>query len=274
MIVVQTGLALATHLFGSLGVMGASFLRLCCAAAVLLVATRPRLRGRSARDLAAAALLGAASAGMTLLFAQATARIPLGTAATLEFLGPLTVALIHSRRVSHLAWAVLAAGGVALLTLIGGSSGGGHGLNPVGLAFGAAAAVCYGCYIVATNKVGATFPGFQGLAVSITVGAVVLAPFGFAEAWHGLTVSDHPARLLLATAGVALLLPVIPYVLEMQALRRLPERVFSILLSLEPAVSALVGLLVLGQLLGWPQLLGIACVVGASAGATLTNRRA
>jgi inner membrane transporter RhtA len=273
MVVVQTGLALATRLFDSLGAMGTSFLRLCCAAVVLLVATRPRLRGRSARDLAAAALLGTASAGMTLLFALASARLPLGTTATLEFLGPLTVALAHSRRASHLAWAVLAAGGVALLTLIGEGGAGGHGLDPLGLAYGIGAAVCYGGYIVATNKVGAVFPGFQGLAVSITVGAVALAPFGLAEAWHGLAGSAHPARLLLAAAGVAMLLPVIPYVLEMSALRRLPERVFSILLSLEPAVSALVGFLVLGQLLGWAQLLGIACVVGASAGATLTNRR-
>jgi inner membrane transporter RhtA len=273
MVIVQTGLALATHLFGSLGVMGTSFLRLCCAAAVLLAATRPRLRGRSARDLAAAALLGTASAGMTLFFALATSRLPLGTAATLEFLGPLTVALMHARRVSHLAWAVLAAGGVALLTLVGAGGGGGRALDPLGLAYGGAAAVCYGCYIVATNKVGAVFQGFQGLAVSMTVGAVALAPFGLAQAWHGLAGSAHPARLLLAAAGVAMLLPVIPYVLEMTALRRLQERVFSILLSLEPAISTLVGFLVLGQLLGWAQLLGIACVVGASAGATLTSRR-
>ncbi|MCC9309424.1 EamA family transporter [Kitasatospora sp. RB6PN24] len=270
MVTVQTGLALATHLFGSLGVMGTSFLRLCCAAAVLLAVTRPRLRGRSARDLAAAALLGTASAGMTLFFALTTSRLPLGTSATLEFLGPLTVALMHARRVSHLAWAVLAAGGVALLTLVGG--GGGRALDPLGLAFGGAAAGCYGCYIVATNKVGAVFPGFQGLAVSMTVGAVALAPFGLTEVWHGMAASAHPGRLLLAAAGVAMLLPVIPYVLEMTALRRLPERVFSILLSLEPAVSTLVGFLVLGQLLGWVQLLGIACVVGASAGATLTSR--
>ncbi|MDH6138128.1 MULTISPECIES: EamA family transporter [Kitasatospora] len=272
MVVLQTGLALATHLFGPLGVMGTSFLRLCCAAAVLLAATRPRLRGRSARDLAAAALLGTASAGMTLFFALATSRLPLGTAATLEFLGPLAVALMHARRASHLAWAVLAAGGVALLTLLGGGGGGGHALDPLGLGYGSAAAACYAGYIVATNKVGAVFPGFQGLAVSMTVGAAVLAPFGLAEAWHGLAGSAHPGQLLLATAGVAMLLPVIPYVLEMSALRRLQERVFSILLSLEPAVSTLVGFLLLGQLLGWAQLLGIACVVGASAGATLTSR--
>ncbi|WP_083976909.1 EamA family transporter [Kitasatospora azatica] len=272
MVTVQTGLALATHLFHALGVLGTSFLRLCCAAVILLLTTRPTLRGRSRRDLAAAGLLGAASAGMTLFFALTTARLPLGTSATIEFLGPLSVALLLSRRPSHLAWALLAAGGVALLTLVG-DGGSGHGLDPLGLLFGAAAAACYAGYILATHKVGAVFEGFEGLAVSITVSGVVLAPFGLGEAWHGLAVAAHPVRLVLATAGVALLLPVLPYVLEMTALRRLPERVFSILLSLEPAVSALVGLLVLGQLLDWPQLLGIACVVGASAGATLTGRQ-
>ncbi|MFE9422617.1 DMT family transporter [Kitasatospora sp. NPDC006697] len=272
MLAVQTGLALAIHLFGSLGVLGTSFLRLCCAAVILLAATRPRLRGRSARDLAVAALLGAFSAGMTLFFALASDRLPLGTAATIEFLGPLGVALALSRRLGHLAWAALAAGGVVLLTLVGGG-GLGHRLDLTGLAFAAAAACCYAGYILATNRVGAVFEGFAGLAVSITVGALVLAPFGLGQAWHGLAHSGHPLALLAATAGVALLLPVIPYVLEMSALRRLSNRVFSILLSLEPAVSALVGLLVLGQLLGWAQLLGIACVVGASAGATLTSRQ-
>jgi inner membrane transporter RhtA len=271
MVSVQTGLALATSLFSRLGVQGTSFLRLSSAAVILLLVTRPRLRGRSARDLAAAALLGAASGGMTLLFALASARLPLGTTATIEFLGPLAVALVFSRRLGQAAWALLAAGGVALLTLVGDPSG--HRLDPVGLAFAAGAACCYAGYILATNKVGSVFQGFEGLAVSISVGAVLLAPFGLGQAWHGLAGARHPVLLVLATAGVALLLPVIPYMLEMTALRRLPERVFSILLSLEPAVSALVGLLVLGQLLGWAQLLGIGCVVAASAGATLSSQR-
>ena len=285
MFTVQTGIALSKPLFGPLGVGGTVFLRIGFAAAVLLAATRPRLRGRSPRDLGAAALLGLASAGMTLLFAGAIDRLPMGTAATIEFLGPLAVALVFARRAAHLLWAMLAGGGVVLLTLFAGAgagagAGGGHGsgggptLDPLGLAYAFGAAACYGVYILFTDKVGAAFQGFQGLAVSMTVGAVVLAPFGLGQAWHGLTAPGaSPVLLLLAVAGVSLLLPVIPYALEMTALRRMPQRVFSVLVSLEPAVSALVGLVVLHQLLGWPQLAGIGCVVAASVGATLSGRR-
>ncbi|WP_441251450.1 EamA family transporter [Kitasatospora sp. McL0602] len=281
MFAVQLGIALSQPLFGPLGVTGATFLRITVAAALLLAFTRPRLRGRSRRDLGSAVLLGLASAGMTLLFAGAVDRLPMGTAATIEFLGPLGVALALSRRAGHLLWALLAGGGVALLTLLGGSgSGGGAGggsgggaLDPVGLAYAFGAAACYAGYILFTEKVGAAFEGFEGLAVSFTIAAVALAPFGLGRAWHGLATADHPGLLLLGVAGVALLLPVLPYLLEMTALRRMPQRVFSVLVSLEPAVSALVGLVVLGQLLGVAQLAGIACVVAASVGATLTARR-
>lgn len=274
MFAVQLGIALSKPLFGTLGVGGATFLRLAVAAVVLLALTRPKLRGRSRRDLGSAALLGLASAGMTLLFAGAVDRLPMGTASTIEFLGPLGVALALARRTSHLVWALLAGGGVALLTLFG-SSGDGPGgtLDPVGLACAFGAAACYAGYILFTDKVGAAFQGFEGLAVSITVGALVLAPVGLGQAWHGLAAADSPGLLLLAVTGVALLFPVIPYALEMTALRRMPQRVFSVIVSLDPAVSALVGLVVLGQLLGWTQMSGIACVVTASVGATLTGRR-
>ncbi|MBP0454557.1 EamA family transporter [Kitasatospora sp. RG8] len=273
MFLVQLGIALSKPLFGPLGVSGTTFLRLGFAAVILLAATRPRLRGRRPRDLAAAGLLGMASAGMTLLFAGAIDRLPMGTAATVEFLGPLAVALVFARRASHLVWALLAAGGVALLTLLG-EGGGGAGLDPVGLVYAFGAAACYAAYILFTDKVGAAFQGFQGLAVSMTVGALTLAPFGLGQAWDGLTApGTSPLVLLLSVAGVSLLLPVIPYALEMTALRRMPQRVFSVLVSLEPAVSALVGLVVLGQLLGAAQLAGIGCVVAASVGGTLTGRR-
>ncbi|MFF7994167.1 DMT family transporter [Kitasatospora xanthocidica] len=273
MFLVQTGIALSKPLFGPLGVGGTTFLRLGFAAAILLAVTRPKLRDKRPRDLGAAALLGVASAGMTCLFAGAIDRLPMGTAATIEFLGPLAVALVFARRASHLLWALLAAAGVVLLTLLGEGDGGGS-LDPVGLLYAFGAAACYALYILFTDKVGATFQGFQGLAVSMTVGALALAPFGFGEAWHGLTAPGaSPLVLLASVAGVSLLLPVIPYALEMTALRRMPQRVFSVLVSLEPAVSALVGLVVLGQLLGVPQLAGIGCVVAASVGATLTGRR-
>ncbi|MET8544154.1 EamA family transporter [Kitasatospora sp. NPDC004799] len=273
MFLVQSGIALSKPLFGPLGVSGTTFLRLGFAAVILLAATRPKLRDKRPRDLAAAALLGVASASMTFLFAGAVDRLPMGTAATIEFLGPLAVALIFARRASHLLWALLAAAGVALLTLFGEGEGGGS-LDPVGLLYAFGAAACYAVYILFTDKVGATFRGFQGLAVSMTVGALALAPFGLGQAWDGLTAPDaSPLALLAAVAGVSLLLPVLPYALEMTALRRMPQRVFSVLVSLEPAVSALVGLVVLGQLLGVPQLAGIGCVVAASVGATLAGRR-
>ncbi|WP_431679489.1 EamA family transporter [Kitasatospora sp. KL5] len=272
MVTCQLGIASSKSLFGVLGVGGATFLRLTVAAVVLLAATRPRLRGRSRRDLASAVLLGLASAGMTLLFAGATDRLPMGTASTIEFLGPLAVAIALSRRASHLLWALLAAGGVVLLTLLGEGTGG-AALDPVGLAYAFGAAACYAGYILFTDKVGAVFRGFEGLAVSFTIAALAVAPFGASQAFHGLADASAPALLLLAVAGVALLFPVVPYALEMTALRRMPQRVFSVLVSLDPAVSALVGLVVLGQLLGGVQLAGIGCVVAASVGATLTARR-
>ncbi|WP_354641438.1 EamA family transporter [Kitasatospora camelliae] len=275
MFAVQLGIAASKPLFGVFGVAGATFLRLAFAAAILLAVTRPRLRGRSRCDLGLAVLLGIASAGMTTLFAGAVDRLPMGTAATIEFLGPLVVAMVLARRVSHLVWVLLAGSGVALLTLLGGAGhGGGDGsLDPVGLAYAFGAAACYAGYILFTDKVGAAFRGFEGLAVSFAIGTLVLAPVGAAQAWHGLTTASSPALLLLAVAGVALLFPVVPYALEMTALRRMPQRVFSVIVSLDPAVSALVGLVVLGQLLDWPQVLGIGCVVLASVGATLTGRR-
>ncbi|WP_078588498.1 EamA family transporter [Streptomyces pyridomyceticus] len=237
MFLVQTGIALSKPLFGPLGVSGTTFLRLGFAAVILLAATRPKLRDKRPRDLAAAALLGMASAGMTFLFAGAIDRLPMGTAATIEFLGPLAVALVFARRASHLLWALLAAAGVVLLTLLGEGDGGGS-LDPVGLLYAFGAAACYALYILFTDKVGAAFQGFQGLAVSMTVGALTLAPFGLGEAWHGLAAPDaSPLVLLASVAGVSLLLPVIPYALEMTALRRMPQRVFSVLVSLEPAVS-------------------------------------
>ncbi|MFJ5230406.1 EamA family transporter [Kitasatospora sp. NPDC088391] len=273
MLAVQLGVAASKPLFGVLGVAGATFLRISFAAVLLLAVTRPRLRGRSPRDLALAGLLGVASAGMTLLFAGAVDRLPMGTAATIEFLGPLAVALVFARRAGHVLWAMLAAGGVALLTLLGHGGSGSGSLDPVGLAYAFGAAACYAGYILFTDKVGAVFRGFEGLAVSFTIGAVVLAPFGAAEAVRGLSDASAPGLLLLAVAGVALLFPVLPYALEMTALRRMSQRVFSVIVSLDPAISALVGLVVLGQVLGLPQLLGICCVVVASVGATLTSRR-
>jgi inner membrane transporter RhtA len=271
MLVVQLGVALSRPLFGPLGVRGVTSVRLAFAGVLLLGATRPRLRGRSARDLGAVALLGVASGAMALLYAAAIDRIPMGAAATIEFLGPLSVALALSRRLLDVVWAGLAAGGVVLLALIG-QGAGGEALDPVGLAFAFAAAACFALYIVLTPRVGRVFEGFQGLALSISVGAVVMVPFGIAPAAHGLATEPSPGLLLAAGCGLGLLFPVVPYALEMAALRRMPPKVFSVLVSLEPGISACVGVVVLRQMLGLAELAGIACVVVASMGATFTAR--
>jgi inner membrane transporter RhtA len=258
MLSVQLATALARPVFPVLGAAGTAWLRLVWAGAFLLVAARPRLRGRPWRDLGAVAALGAASAGLTVSFFEAVARIPLGAAATVEFLGPLAVAVATSRRRADVGWALCAAIGVALLSSVALTSGS-SGNWPAGLAFAVAAAGCWAAYIVLTKQVGARWPGVQGLSMSIAVAAIVAAPLGAAQAAAGLTLSTAAI-----TAGLALLLPVLPYVLEMLALRRMRVRAFSILMSAEPAIGAVLGLLVLGQVLSVAQWSGIALVILAN----------
>jgi len=272
MFTVQLGVAYSTSLFGPLGVSGATSLRLVIAAVVLLALARPGLAGKTPRQLAAVALLGVASGGMTLLFAASIQRIPMGVTSTIEFLGPLGVALASSRRLSHAGWAALAGLGVVLLCLAGGGLHGSNHLNRLGLLFAAAAALCWAVYIIFTKAVGQAFEGFQGLAVSISVAALAVLPVGGASAWHGLQHSDRPWQLLAQGVGVALLFPVATYMLEMTALRRLTGRVYGVLTSLEPGVAVLMGFLVLGQKLVPVQLIGLACVVAASLAATITER--
>jgi inner membrane transporter RhtA len=261
---VQLGAALSTPLFASLGPAGTAWLRLGWAAALLLVWTRPRLRGRTPGDLGAALALGAASAGLTVCFFEAIARIPLGAATTIEFLGPIGVAVAASRRPADLAWTACAALGVVLL---GGASG--DGLDRAGLGFALVAALCWAAYIVLTKRVGARFPGTTGLAVSLTVAAVAVAPLGAGEAVDGLS-----PRTLAATAGLAVLLPLLPYVLELRALRRMDARAFSVLMSLEPAIGSVAGWVVLGQSLAVVQYAGIAAVVVASGAVSIRRRPA
>ncbi|MEU7581329.1 EamA family transporter [Streptomyces sp. NPDC041068] len=270
-LVLQTGTACAAKLFDHLGVSGTSWLRLLIAALLLFVFVRPALSGRTPRQWASVCLLGVASGGMTLLFSAAVDRIPLGIAATIEFLGPLSVAVVASRRLVHGLCALLAGAGVALICFVG-STGGGASLDVAGIALAAAAAACWAGYIVYTRAVGAVFEGYQGLAVSLGIAAVVMTPVGFGEGVGGLLDSENPALLLAAVTGVALLAPVTAFALEMTALRRMPARTFGILTSLEPAVAALAGLVLLGQSLAAAQLAGLACVVAASAGATWADR--
>jgi inner membrane transporter RhtA len=257
----QVGAAFAVTLFDELGPGGAAFLRLAFAAIVLWAIWRPRLVG----DLRLAGAFGVALGLMNWSFYQAIDRIPLGVAVTIEFAGPLAVAVIGSRRPLDGLWIVLAAAGILLLADPGGGS-----VDGLGVLFALTAAVCWAAYIHLSQRTGRAFPGGSGLALAMVVGALVVAPAGFIQGGGALAEPD----LLGSALVVALASSVLPYSLELEALRRLPAAVFGVLMSLEPAVAALAGLVVLGQDLGARELLAIAMVVVASAGATLRSAAA
>ena len=256
----QIGAAFAVTLFDDLGPAGAAFLRLAFAAIILLAIWRPRLAG----DLRLPAAFGLALGLMNWTFYEALDRIPLAIAVTIEFTGPLLVAVIGSRRTLDGAWIALAAAGILLLVNPGGGS-----LDPVGVGFALIAAVCWMSYIYLSKRTGAAFPGGSGLAIAMAVGAVVVLPAGVIQADGALMQPN----LLGSALVVALLSSVLPYSLELEALRRLPEAVFGVLMSLDPAVAALVGFLALGQALDGREVLGIAMVVVASAGAAGLSQR-
>ena len=265
MVIIQLGAALSEPLFDRVGPSGTVVLRLGFAALLLWPLARPRLRGRTRADLGAAVALGACSGAMAVAFFEAIARIPLGVASTIEFLGPLGVALAGSRRARDVAWVALAGGGVALLTL---GEGAGEPLDAAGVGFALVAGVCWAAYIVLTKHVGARWPGFEGLSVSLAVAALFSVPFGVAGAGADLLAPGA----LIGGLGLALLMPLIPYALELESLRRLPTALFGVILSLEPAIAALLGYIVLSQGLAATGVLAIAMVVAASTGATLGSR--
>ncbi|CAN5233208.1 EamA family transporter [soil metagenome] len=259
---VQLGAAIAKGLFDSLGPGGTVFLRIAFAALAVLVLWRPGLRGYAGREYLLAALFGLTLAGMNLSIYMAFDRIPLGIAVTLEFIGPLTVSVAGSRRILDLLWVVLAAAGILLLAPLGVL--GDTNLDPVGVGFALVAGSLWACYILLSTRTGRAFPGMAGLAIALFVGTVALLPVGVVSA--GAAMLDP--GLLLAGLAVALLSSVVPYSLELEALRRLPARVFGVLMSLEPAVAALVGFLVLGEQLGPRALSAMALVTLAAAGAS------
>ena len=248
---------MAKHLFGEVGSFGTVALRLFFAAAVLMLFWRPSLR-MDRRMWTVVLAYGAVLALMNLCFYSALARLPLGIAVTIEFLGPLAVALAGSRRWLDAFWAVLAGAGVVLLT-----EGGGE-LDPVGVLFALAAGACWGLYILVGAALGRHTTEGNGLALGMAVAAVMAVPFGVADSGAALI----QPWVLIAGLGVALLSSVIPYSLDLEALRKIPPRVFGILMSLEPAMAALIGLIVLQESLHWSQWIAVLCVVAASAGAT------
>lgn len=259
---VQVGAGLAKNLFTQLSPTAVVFLRIATGALMLCAIARPRFRGLTRRDLLVGFAFGATLALMNLSFYEALARLPMGIAVSIEFIGPLGVAVVASHRRRDLAWVVLAGTGIALLAPWGEAAG--SRISWVGIGFAALAGLFWAGYIVAASAAGQRFPGSTGLSFAMLVSLLITAPVGISLGGADLL---NPTLLLLG-AGVGLLSSAIPYALELEALRRMPKRVFGILLSLDPAAAALVGLFVLGEVLNVREWAAIGCVVIATIGAT------
>lgn len=257
---IHSGAAIAKSLFTQVSPFGAVSLRLGLGALVLPSIARPRWRQYTWQDYRLLGLLGLSMGVMNALVYHAIAYIPVGVGVTLEFVGPLGVALVHSRRGTDLLWVAMAAIGVVLLAPVGNIS-----LHPIGVVLALMSGGCWAAYIVLAASVGRVFPGIEGLAMAIALGAIGVVPFGI--------VSDG-ARLLspsilIAGLAVAVLSSALPYALEMAALRQLPIKAFGVFMSLEPAVASGIGLLLLGEQLSFRMVSAMALVCFASAGSTL-----
>ena len=264
MLSVQLGSALSVPLISTVGAAGTAWLRLSIGALVFVALARPPLRSVRRHDLPALLGLGITTGLVTITFLAAIERIPLGTAVAVEFLGPLTVAAVRSHSPPALTWPALALLGVALLTQPW------QGIvDPAGLGFAVLAAIGWATYIVLTQRLGDRFTGLGGLSLTVPVAAATAAVVGIPEAKGHLTLA-----VLAAAAGLALLLPVLPYALELLALRRMTSSAFGTLMALEPAIGVLLGLFVLHQRPSIPQLAGILLVVLAGAAAQRGGRRA
>jgi inner membrane transporter RhtA len=264
LVLVQLGSALSTHLFDRLTPAGSAWLRLAVAGVVLLAVVRPRLRSWSRRALAGTLLLGATTGMLTLAFIEAVARIPLGTAVAVEFLGPLGVAAVRARRGSALAWPLLALAGVVALTEPWAGA-----IDLAGVGFALAAAAGWAGYLVLTQLVGTEVDGLAPIAVSMTAGALVTAPIAAAPVLAGLTPS-----VALAGIGLGLLTPLLPYALELAALRRMTLAAFGTLMALEPGIATVLGLVLLAQAPTALQAAGVVLVVAAGVGAQRSARTA
>lgn len=260
----QFGAGIARTQFEVVGPLGATFLRLAFAAIILLAVLRPRVWTWPAKSWFAAGVLGIALAGMNTMIYLAFDHVPLGVAVTIEFLGPLVLALVQTRRIVDALWALLALAGVLLLGLEGGGS-----IAVIGLIFAGCAGAFWASYILASAQVGRAIPGIDGLAVALAFAAILTAPLGWSPASVGFT---SPTVMLLFVA-VAVLSSALPYALELEALRRLPTRIFGVLSSLGPAVAALAGLVILREALGWREIIALVCVTIASIGVTLARGR-
>jgi inner membrane transporter RhtA len=263
---VQFGAALADTLFDEAGPGGVVLLRLALAALILLAVARPRLRGYGRADVAAVVAFGLIFGLMNWSFYESIQRLPLGVAVTIEFTGPLAVAVAGSRRALDLLWVALAGGGVVLLALRGSH----HGVHALGVVLALAAAACWAAYILLSKRVGAAFAALDGLAIALVIGTLVVIPVGIVE---GGSAVVRPS-VVGAALGVALLSSVLPYSVELMALRRLAAARFGLLMCLEPAVAAVAGVIVLGQPFTGILAIAVVMVAVASAGATLAGRGA
>lgn len=263
MLSVQFGAAVSISMFDDVGTAGTAWLRLTLGAVILVALVRPRYRQWTLRELRPALVLGLVSGVMTLSFLAAIDLLPLGTAVAIEFLGPLTVAALHSRSRQALAWPALAFAGVVLMTEPWQGSS-----SVLGIAYAVVSGVAWGLYIVITQHVGDRFSGADGLAVALPVAALTTAVVGIPQAWGRLDVG-----VLLVALGAAILLPVIPWTLELYALRRLTKSAFGTLMSLEPAIALGIGAVVLQQAPKALQFLGMACVVAAGVAAERIGHR-
>ena len=260
---VQFGSAIGRTLFDDLGATGVIALRLGLSAPFMLLLLRPRVRQWTGAAWRAAAMLGVTMGAMNLIFYLSLRTVPLGVAVTVEFIGPLLLALAQTRRLVDLLWALLATSGVVLLGIDTTT-----GIPLSGLALALLAGLFWAGYILASAHLGQQLPGMDGLAVALAFGAVLVLPFGAA----GASAVFSTPSLLIGGAAVALLSSVICYGLELSALRRMPTRVFGILMSLEPAAAAIAGLLVLSQRLGVREVVALVAVSLASVGVTLGRR--
>src|SRR4051794_26341891 len=252
------GAAVAKTLFPQLGPPGVVFLRLLFGSAALWAIARPQLRGRARAELRLVGALGLVLVAMNLSFYEALDRAPLGVVVTVEFLGPLAVAVLGSRRPLDLLWVGLAGVGVALL-----ANGGGHAVHPAGIVLAVVAGLFWALYILLSVPVGRAWPGASGLAAAMVLGGLLALPWGL------ISAHDHlgDPQLMGAAVGVGLLSSALPWSMELEALRRLPSHVFSVMLSLEPAIAALVGFVFLHEHLRSRAWFAIGVVVLASAGA-------
>ena len=257
------GTSFAKQLFPIIGAQGATAYRVGFSALLLLAIWRPWRHPLSRADLKAVALYGAVMGLMNLCFYMSLRTIPLGLAIAIEFTGPLALALINSRKLIHFIWIGLAAAGLLLLLPL---KPGADALDPVGVAFAGAAAVLWALYIVLGKRTGHMHAG-RTVALGMSMAALIVVPFGLAEAGAALF---QPGILVLGLV-VAVLSSAIPYSLEMIALKGIPKRSFGVMLSAEPAVGALAGLLMLGEQLAALQWLAIGCIIAASAGTILTT---